>query len=291
MLAILRAIVAAVSLCALSLSGGASGKFQGRDAPLPFAPAASMADDSIKSTSTFYLVRADLRKCRSPMCGGFFVKRVNEPSTLCLDGSMAPECYVAEIDWNGHTSGDAAQMLLRGDIAAGTHKTVGKFGVLRVTELWQSASDSQPTGIFYRVRDRGLRCIAAPCPTHHEAKLNSTVSRNIAGVDLTGAHAAEASMSEALAAMTGRDGVIVVGEHAPVRGPGGRSETLKATQFYLPTRSEEASGPCRKTGCSKQICSDQDVMSTCEWREEYAYQKATCERQRDGKCGLPRLQN
>jgi len=29
------------------------------------------------SSSTFYLVRPDLRRCASPMCGGYFVRRVN----------------------------------------------------------------------------------------------------------------------------------------------------------------------------------------------------------------------
>jgi hypothetical protein len=44
---------------------------------------------------------------------------------------------------------------------------------------------------------------------------------------------------------------------------------------------------CFVGGCSSQICSDNpDMMSTCEWREEYAcYQSATCERQADGICG------
>jgi hypothetical protein len=46
-------------------------------------------------------------------------------------------------------------------------------------------------------------------------------------------------------------------------------------------------GSCRKTGCSGQLCSDQDVASTCEYRNEYAcYQTATCARQADGKCGF-----
>jgi hypothetical protein len=45
-------------------------------------------------------------------------------------------------------------------------------------------------------------------------------------------------------------------------------------------------GACVKTGCSGQICADQDMFSTCEWREEYAcYQTATCERQASGQCG------
>jgi hypothetical protein len=45
-------------------------------------------------------------------------------------------------------------------------------------------------------------------------------------------------------------------------------------------------GACRKTGCSGQVCSDQNLSSTCEWRQEYScYQYATCERQASGQCG------
>jgi len=57
-----------------------------------------------------------------------------------------------------------------------------------------------------------------------------------------------------------------------------------------PTGSEcvpNAPAACRKTGCSSHLCSDQDLISTCEFRPEYAcYQQATCERQADGNCGF-----
>lgn len=44
---------------------------------------------------------------------------------------------------------------------------------------------------------------------------------------------------------------------------------------------------CRHTGCSSQLCSDQDLVTTCEYREEYAcFQAAVCERQADGACGF-----
>jgi hypothetical protein len=47
-----------------------------------------------------------------------------------------------------------------------------------------------------------------------------------------------------------------------------------------------AGGECRPTGCSGIVCSDEDVMTTCEYRPEYAcYQSATCTRQADGACG------
>jgi len=46
-------------------------------------------------------------------------------------------------------------------------------------------------------------------------------------------------------------------------------------------------GTCEKTGCSGQICADQDRFSTCEFRPEYAcYRTAACERQADGACGF-----
>lgn len=45
---------------------------------------------------------------------------------------------------------------------------------------------------------------------------------------------------------------------------------------------------CRPTGCSGQVCSDQEVVTTCEFRPEYACYKesfARCERQANGQCG------
>jgi hypothetical protein len=208
-----------------------------------------------------------------------------------------PECYVAEIEWNGQPQVDAQNALLRGSIAAKRYRQFGRLGALRVSESWQAASDQPPAGVFYLVRDRGLRCITFPCLTHYEAKLNSTSVRNIAGVDLTGARASDEQVSEALAVMTRVNGVIVAGNHATVTGPGGRALELKATQFYLRAGGGVVTGPpvirppagkkCFKTGCAGQVCADKNVITTCEWRPEYeCYQKATCERQADGNCGF-----
>lgn len=46
-------------------------------------------------------------------------------------------------------------------------------------------------------------------------------------------------------------------------------------------------GECFVSGCSGQLCSSEPgLISTCEWREEYAcYQGARCERQESGMCG------
>ena len=248
--------------------------------------ASTSVPDSLASTSSFYSFRRDLRKCASPRCGGYFLKLVNERRTRCADYRFQSECYVASIDWNGETEPDSDRGLLRGTIRTGRDQNRG-FGVFRVSEVWHAASAHQPAGMFFRVRDRGIRCIAAPCPTHHEARLNSTMSRNIAGVDLSGAGASDSSMSEANAAMTGPNGIIVSGDHSPVRGPAGRSQMLKATQFYLRAVKSTSQKPCMKTGCSGQVCADKEVITTCEFRAEYeCYKKATCERQANGDCGF-----
>lgn len=43
---------------------------------------------------------------------------------------------------------------------------------------------------------------------------------------------------------------------------------------------------CRATGCSSQLCAEEDMVTTCEYKDEYAcYKSAKCERQKDGKCG------
>lgn len=43
---------------------------------------------------------------------------------------------------------------------------------------------------------------------------------------------------------------------------------------------------CKITGCSNQICAEEPMTTTCEYREEYiCYQKAKCEKQQNGKCG------
>lgn len=243
--------------------------------------------DSLASTSTYYSIRADMRKCASPMCGGYFVRRVNQPLTRCANGKSQKECYVASIDWNGQAEIDPRQALLRGSLITRGDRR-GKYGILKVLESWKAAgSGNNETRTFFRVRDRGLRCIAAPCPTHHEAKLNHTASRNIAGVDLSAAQADEKATSQAFENMTGPDGVLLSGTHATVSGPAGRSQMLKASQFYLRENAGSASKPCIRTGCSSQVCADKEVITTCEYRTEYdCYKKAACERQKNGECGF-----
>ena len=237
--------------------------------------------------SAYFTIRKDVRRCAAPMCGGYFVRRANNQRMKCSNQRNALDCYVAEIDWNGNTKVEPSRALVRGEIVDGVKSRGGKFDRLRVLESWQGAGSKNATSEFYRVRDLRINCITHPCMTHHEARLNSTFERDIAGVDLNNAGAADAIIQEAVQAMRSEEGIIVSGSHRRETGPAGTAERLIASQIYLRAMGQTASTkPCMRTGCSGQVCSDQDVMTTCEYRTEYeCYKKAQCERQTNGECG------
>ena len=58
--------------------------------------------------------------------------------------------------------------------------------------------------------------------------------------------------------------------------------TAEQTQVISPIVKNN----CVVSGCSGQICSDKEMVSTCEYRPEYAcYKSGTCELQTNGQCG------
>ncbi len=285
----MSAAVLTAVLILFSISVGAGPKIG------PSSSVSAASPNPLGNTSSYYTVRPDLRRCVSPLCGGYWVKRVNHAFTLCANGRRWAECYVAEIEWGEQTPTETPGALLRGTIVAKHFGRFGNLGALQVTESWQAATDRKPAGVFYRLTDSGIRCITYPCLTIEAAKLNSSVQSKFAGVKLGGAGAKQDLVAEAMRAMSEAAGLIVAGLPAQVSGPAGRASELKAAQFYSRVgKQTSGSKPCFRTGCSSHVCADENVITTCEWREEYAcYQKAKCERQANGKCGFtmtPELQ-
>jgi hypothetical protein len=63
-------------------------------------------------------------------------------------------------------------------------------------------------------------------------------------------------------------------------------DQLRMPIVFAQSSPGQASKNCMPTGCSGQICADQEVITTCEFRQEYAcYQTAVCARQASGECG------
>lgn len=262
------------------------------------------ADGAVDGAYTYFEVRADLRKCVAPLCGGVALDRLNRTSTVCHDGAARTSCYTPELDWSESELSDEAQAafhdalargalsdgavaLVRGRFAPKTYEGFGNLGRFVVTEAWLAETDAVSDGVFVRAKDNGLRCIQAPCPSTNERALNTSRSANIAGIDWDAGGFTGEQISTFATEMTQPGGIILAGSRYTWKENGVRAKGRTATAVYRRLQNAAASGACYTGGCSGQICSDQEgVISTCEWREEYAcYQDATCERQPDGECG------
>lgn len=259
--------------------------------------------DSPEGAYTYYKIVRDVRSCSSPTCGGFFLSRVNRTTTTCHTGSSAARCYTPVLDWSEAGLPQAAQdqlvaaagkapsssgayALVRGRFAKKNTTTprpeLGKF---IVTEAWVAAGDNVSEGVFAKVKQNGVRCIAEPCPSLTEKGLNSSNRIDIADLDWTGAELSETAVQGFVDELTTPSGIIVAGDRYTfkISGRSGKGRTVSNAYHQL-TRPP---APCFVGGCSGQICSEHEgVISTCEWRPEYAcYQEASCARQADGACG------
>ncbi len=260
--------------------------------------------DAPGSTYTYYFVKPDLRRCAAPMCGGMFYRLANADTTRCLDGKLAEQCYAASTDWsriglgevgmakvtealNKNAFGPGTSLLVRAVVGTKDWGNgLGKFANLRPSEAWIAQGANEAAGVVAKIEDSGVRCFAAPCPSLRERKLNSTVKVDIASLGWDKSGASDDAIGVALDKMH-TDGLIVSGYRTTVSGPAGQAKARTVTQFWLRATDEVTAKTCHVGGCSGQICSeDEGVISTCEWREEYAcYSTATCEVQADGNCG------
>jgi hypothetical protein len=198
--------------------------------------------DSLNQTATYYSISRDTRKCAYPDCGGWWVSRVNREWTKCHDGKWRNACYAVDVDAAAlglseaeagelDLAMEARQVLVRGGLRARAYSG-RRLGQFRATEAWRAAGDAQPSGDFYKVTDKQLVCIYSPCPSLHEAKLNSTINQDIHSLDLSRV-GSETLINETWLALESGP-VLVAGTHSTFTAPlGGRQGTsLDATQVY-----------------------------------------------------------
>ncbi len=202
-------------------------------------PAPPVVADSLATTSTYFIARRDFRRCVSPLCGGLYVKRLNQASTTCNDGVSRSECYVpgiavgritADADEKSYLEARVASgfAIVRGTIAAKNYAGYGNLGVLKVTEAWDGATDAAPSGRAYLVNDSGIRCATTPCMSFHTAALNTTTSGNITDLVLENVvNVSQEAIDGAYEDLaTGK--ILVAGTTTASRG----RVTLQALAFY-----------------------------------------------------------
>lgn len=132
----------------------------------------------------YFLIRADLRACPAPGCGGFFVAQVNASETRCADNAIRSECYVAELISDTPQLLERAKQvptaIVKGTILPKTFEGSGNLGQIKLTELWLrfSQPDSQSTGEGYYSIDRDSRdCVTPNCGGFLVSKLNASATR------------------------------------------------------------------------------------------------------------------
>jgi hypothetical protein len=244
--------------------------------------------------SSYFELRRDLRRCAAPLCGGFFVSRVNRLTTVCADGSRSAECYVSALDFTALGSSDEQQALveaspadfvLAGEIVPES-TDFGEFGRLNVAEAWQGHADVEAAGAFLRVVNDGIVCITNPCLSFSAELLNSRLPTvSIAEVDLDGIGS---DPSDAFEQLNEPDGLLVAALPEIVSGPGGRAIGLDASEYYVPLRAPTACGSRGLGECAEGSfcafppgadCGRADAPGTCAPKPE------VCTFQFDPVCG------
>jgi len=209
----------------------------------------TVANDT--NASTFFIVtRPDLRRCAYPMCGGYFVKRVNQDKTLCADGVTREECHVVDFDFEASgLDADTAQKFVDTLLGQGFGLVRGKLGLrnvganvpadtLAVTEAWAGQAQSSPNGVFFRFSDTGLRCFTSPCPIYLGERLNTPVQLTFSSVDLVASGADEEAIDQGYTELS-ETAILAAGVTTPISGPAGRGYDFTASEFYLRVKPAE----------------------------------------------------
>jgi len=241
-------------ICALaSCSSAAAAPELSAGAPIDQAAPDSTAASATAGTSAYFSIRADLRKCAYPMCGGWFLSRLNEATTQCHDGSTATSCYTPVLDWSNSGLDDAQQAALS-EASAHAASSPGVYAIVLgqfartntttpdptlgrfvVSQAWVSEGDGVSSGTFVKVQDNGRRCFAAPCPNLTETTLNTPQATNIAEVDWTPSGLTEAQIEDCTQDMYGPDGLLIAGDRytTTVNGTAATGRTVTAAYQRL----------------------------------------------------------
>lgn len=203
-------------------------------------------DNAVDGAYTYFGITADVRRCAPPLCGGWFLHRLNQSLTRCHDGRSAAACYTPVLDWSESGLSEAQQSklvdaarrsatsaIVRGRFAPTNSTTsVPSLGRFVVTEAWVAQSNTPAQGAFVRVKDNGVRCLVAPCPSITETTLNTPQVTDIAEIDWAPSGLSDRQISAEIAELSTPGGVLIAGYRYTVHGPGGTANARTATAVY-----------------------------------------------------------
>lgn len=242
-----KTLVSAAALCCL-LSAACSA-----DSP---ASEANNIEEVEQTAKSYVVTRMDARRCAPPMCGGVFVKEANQEQTQCLDGSLAEECYVGELDLSdlGLSLEDASavrhpsqenSVLLEGRLAKLDQSAFdADIAYLQVSAAHVLATEASSDALFM-VKSTGIACVTAPCPSFEAALLNADSLQSIGFVQLDALELDDDAHHQLQLQLAG-DGAVVAGTIVSFPGfaPDGSMPTeyrLDASSAYLKLEADTCS--------------------------------------------------
>lgn len=189
----------------------------------------------------YFSVRPDLRRCISPLCGGFWFKAVNQKLTRCFDGTEASECYAGDIDFDSlslneeeaeYARNRAAQsrLVVKGQFDEGTWPDFEQVPRFVASEAWDAATDNPPQGTFYFAQREPIVCVRYPCDDISATQLNVPDSTSLfAGIDFSATGASPSQVQEAYKRLES-EGLVLAAFVAT--GPS-EARLLDAQQYYV----------------------------------------------------------
>ncbi len=182
-------------------------------AGLAACAAEGSSDDTIGTASAelnvskgYFLARQDFRECTFPMCGGFWVHQLNNELMKCADGSVQAECYVAKANLSSLGFKAAEQqnfvsqfgqglIVIKGNLSDSS--SVGTWGQLNASAVYEAWTDQPAPGSFHNVYDSGIRCITSPCNSLAQQLLNSDAPAGfLTGFDFSAINMAEETQAQ-----------------------------------------------------------------------------------------------
>jgi hypothetical protein len=208
-------------------------------------------------STTFVTLRLDLRRCAKPLCGGYFVRDVNQG---------AAERYVSRLDFDTSLpaeviddvrSAPASELVLRGHL--GPEETRFHTRPFVVSEAFRGMPGVTPLAdaAFYQVHARKppIECFVGPCPNEIAQTLNTSMTEEFDSVSVDSASLLWVDKGW-LASRVEAHGAVVAGTlRQGAHLPGGFEEVLDASQVYV--RLPERKGPCPVS--PTQSCADGTV--------------------------------
>lgn len=194
----------------------------------------------LASGSSYVTLRADLRRCVSPLCGGYWIRPVN---------SSVPETYVSGLDLSGIaaaardavTAAPTTELVLRGRL--GPREPRFHTAPLVVTEAYRGMPGMEPArgARFYRMG----ACANEACVARPAVELNVGVGPVVRAATVS--QAAQPLLDQAwLSDRLWAHGAIAAGALG--------QKGLDASQVYL--RLPDPLGPCpvvRLASCGAQV--------------------------------------